>query len=516
MRYTSDAIERILQEHMNTSMDSKSKEEVLEAISVYHEELRVQNQELFSVNEKLEIAKNEYERLFMPSPVGYMIIDEIGQILKANERVESIVSHMDLRNARIQEFFSDDSQDKLYIFLRNLREQRKTQKVELDTRETNSKHVKVIGEYIEYDNQPSIIQLALLDETQEFKMRSHIEYLSFHDQLTGLYNRRFLEVETKRLDVDRSLPIGIIMADVNGLKLVNDAFGHSNGDLLLIETANKLKQELRAEDIIARTGGDEFVILLPNTTESKLKQIITRIEKACDEVGFENIKLSVSFGYCTKTIRNEDIQKIISVAEERMYQDKLFKNTSQRKEIINGIISALHEKHGREQAHSKRVSRLSELLAVELQFDESLIVRMKTAGLLHDIGKIAIDYSILDKTCKLSEKEYQEIKKHSEIGFRILKDSSEFGDIADIILSHHERIDGKGYPRGLSRNQIRLESKILSLCDAFDAMISERPYKESLSIDEAVKELIEHSGTQFDEYLVEVFVERVVPKLETI
>lgn len=514
MRYTADAIEKILQEYMDKSMDSKSKEEMLEALSVYHEELRVQNQELSRVNEKLEIAKNEYERLFMSSPVDYIIIDEIGQILKVNDQAESILTHMDIRNARIQKFFSNDSQDKLYLFLRNLREQRKTQKVELDTRENHSKHVKVIGEYIEHDNEPAIIQLALLDETQEFKMRSHIEYLSMHDQLTGLYNRRFLEVEIKRLDVERSLPIGIIMADVNGLKLVNDAFGHSNGDLLLIETANKLKQELRAEDIIARTGGDEFVILLPNTTEVKLRHIIKRIESTCDEVGFETIKLSISFGYCTKTIPNEDIQKIIRIAEERMYRDKLFKNTSQRKEIINGIISTLHAKHKREEAHSKRVSRLTEMLAIELQFDEALVVKMKTAGLLHDIGKIAIDYSILDKSCQLTEKEYQEIKKHSEIGFRILRDSAEFGDIADIILSHHERVDGKGYPRGLSNHQIRLESKMLAMCDAFDAMISERPYKEKSSIKDAVNELMVNADTQFDGKLVKVFVERVVPKLD--
>lgn len=231
-------------------------------------------------------------------------------------------------------------------------------------------------------------------------------------------------------------------------------------------------------------------------------------------MGFEIIKLSISFGYCTKTIPNEDIQKIIRIAEERMYRDKLFKNTSQRKEIINGIISTLHAKHKREEAHSKRVSRLTEMLAIELQFDEALVVKMKTAGLLHDIGKIAIDYSILDKSCQLTEKEYQEIKKHSEIGFRILRDSAEFGDIADIILSHHERVDGKGYPRGLSNHQIRLESKMLAMCDAFDAMISERPYKEKSSIKDAVNELMVNADTQFDGKLVKVFVERVVPKLD--
>lgn len=154
------------------------------------------------------------------------------------------------------------------------------------------------------------------------------------------------------------------------------------------------------------------------------------------------------------------------------------------------------------------------MLAIELQFDEALVVKMKTAGLLHDIGKIAIDYSILDKSCQLTEKEYQEIKKHSEIGFRILRDSAEFGDIADIILSHHERVDGKGYPRGLSNHQIRLESKMLAMCDAFDAMISERPYKEKSSIKDAVNELMVHADTQFDGKLVKVFVERVVPKLD--
>lgn len=517
MRYSADAIERILQEYMDSSMDSLSRRELLEALSVYHEELRVQNNELSSVNEKLESAKNEYERLFMSSPVGYAIIDEIGQILKVNEQAQSIISYGDIRDSKIQRFFSDDSQDDFYMFLRKLRESRSTQKVELDTRsDTDPKHIKVIGEYYQEDNHPAVIQLALMDETQEYNMKNHIEYLSMHDQLTGLYNRRFLEEEIRRLDVERSLPIGIIMADLNGLKLVNDAFGHANGDILLVETANKLKQELRSEDIIARTGGDEFIILLPNTSDAKLRSIVKRIDKACTEVGFEDIKLSVSFGTCTKNKPSQDIHKTIRIAEERMYKDKLYKNTSQRKEIINGIISTLHEKNKREEAHSKRVSRLSELLAVEMEFDESIVMKMKTAGLLHDIGKIAIDYSILDKPGKLTQQEYSEIKKHSEIGFRILRDSTEFGDVADIVLSHHERIDGSGYPRGLTGPQIRLESKILAICDAFDAMISERPYKKSLTLEEAAEELKRNAGKQFDPDLVDRFVQKVIPRIQEI
>jgi diguanylate cyclase (GGDEF)-like protein/putative nucleotidyltransferase with HDIG domain len=470
MKHTANSIEKILDDYMSASLESKTKEEVLEALSVYHEELRVQNMELMRINERLEAVKNEYEQLFLRSPIGYLLIDEVGLILRANDQAKLILCDNDLTHSVIHKHFSDESQDKLYLFLRSIREFKITNKVELETRTgDDQKHIKMVGDYIEYENNPPVIQLALLDETQEFRFRSQVEYLSMHDQLTGLYNRRFLEEEIRRLDVDRSLPIGIIIADLNGLKLVNDAFGHQSGDILLVETAKKLKHELRQEDIIARTGGDEFVILLSNTSERELHGIIERIDRACSNVGLLDIRLSVSFGFCTKTKPEQSIQKIMRTAEDRMYKDKLFKHTSQRKEIINGILSTLHEKNKREEAHSKRVSYLAELLAKEIKMDESAVIKIKTAGLLHDIGKIAIDYSILDKNGTLTPKEYAEIKKHSEIGYRILKQSSEFGEIADIILSHHERIDGKGYPRGIMGNEIRIESKILAICDAFDA-----------------------------------------------
>ncbi len=284
--------------------------------------------------------------------------------------------------------------------------------------------------------------------------------------------------------------------------------------MLLRETANILRRQLRQEEILARIGGDEFVILLPNTSEKALAKIVERIEKASSIIGIEDINLSISFGYCAKTSSAQKMNNIFKTAEERMYKEKLFKQTSQRSNVISNMISTFHEKHSQEKDHSMRVGLLAELLAKEAGLDKTTANKMKIAGILHDIGKIALDYSILRKPGPLNMDETIEVRKHSEIGYRILKSSSEFADIAEIILSHHERMDGFGYPRGLKEDDIRLESRILSICDAFDAMISERPYREKMKSEEAAAQLKSNTGSQFDYELVQLFTGKVLPLFE--
>jgi len=178
--------------------------------------------------------------------------------------------------------------------------------------------------------------------------------------------------------------------------------------------------------------------------------------------------------------------------------------------VIEGISATLHEKHPREEEHSRRVSGLAVQLGKALHLEDSVLVNLQTAGLLHDIGKIALDYRMIEKSSGLTEEEYAEVKKHSEIGYRILMTSGSFGDITGMVLSHHERMDGKGYPRQLKAGEIMLEARILCICDAFDAMTSNRPYRQALSVQEAVDELRRGSGQQFDGSLVKVFIEEVI------
>ncbi|SHH78509.1 PAS domain S-box protein [Clostridium grantii] len=342
------------------------------------------------------------------------------------------------------------------------------------------------------------------------KSENQVIYLSYHDQLTGLFNRRFYEEELKLLDNKRNLPITLVMADVNGLKLTNDAFGHLIGDEVLIRFGKILANETRGNDIVARTGGDEFVLLLPNTNSDEAKIIIKRIKAAIDKEKIEKTILSVSFGWETKNSIDEDFEKIYTKAEDNMYRKKLLESRSMKNETIKLITRSLYEKNSKEQEHCERVSELCKAIGEAIGLSSELIDELGLMGLLHDIGKVAINAEVLNKPEKLNKIERAEIKRHPEIGYQILRSVSELAHIADYVLSHHEKPDGNGYPRKLIDKQIPLQAKILSIAEAYDTMINEYPYKAGLSIEDAVKEIKLNSNKQFDSYIAKVFVEKVL------
>ncbi len=354
------------------------------------------------------------------------------------------------------------------------------------------------------------VVIVFRDFTEKKEKQKEIKYLNLHDHLTGLYNRRFFEEELKRLDVERNLPLSTMVIDVNGLKLINDAFGHNRGDEILVKSAKAIKNNLREDEIAARVGGDEFSIILPKCEKKHVTKIVERIKESIEKVSEEEIPFSLAVGVHTKTQPKEDISDVLKKAESKMYTNKIFSEKSKRREVIFTMLSTLHEKHPREEEHSKRVSQLSYDLGKAIEMKGDRLNMLKTAGLLHDIGKIAIDYSIIEKPGRLTDEEYEEIKKHPEIGYRILKTSIDYEDIAKLVLFHHEKIDGHGYPRGIKESEIPLESKIISIADAYDAMISLRAYKRRMTKEEAVNELKKYSGTQFDSNLVEIFTKKVL------
>ena len=355
---------------------------------------------------------------------------------------------------------------------------------------------------------------AVLDATRDITLQKKIEeelkYMSYHDQLTGLYNRRYFEEMIEQIDTEGNLPLSIMMTDINGLKIINDSFGHALGDQLLKMTADVFREGCRSGDIICRLGGDEFAIMLPQTDSEEAKNISEKLKRLAAQKNIENIELSISFGYDTKTDDKDSLTDILANAENYMYRYKLYERSSMRSETIDIIMNTLFEKSNRESMHSKRVSALCERIADKLGFNDNRINQIRIAGMVHDIGKISIDEKILNKPDRLNDNEWQAIKRHPESGWRVLSSSNEFSELAQICLAHHEKWDGSGYPNGIKGEEIPVEARIINVADSYDAMTSDRTYRAGMSKKEARAELLRCAGSQFDPKIVDVFVNQVL------
>ncbi len=365
----------------------------------------------------------------------------------------------------------------------------------------------------DFDNEDLKMAELLISHTvasiNRLEAKKVINYLGFHDKLTGLYNRSFLEEECKRLNTHRQLPFSIIMADVNGLKMINDSLGHQQGDKLLKSAARIIKGTCREEDIIGRWGGDEFVILLPETTEKDADKIINRIKYKCENEESE-IPISIAMGRATKQNQNKKLDELLQEADHKMYRKKSIESTKTRDKIIKVLIDKLGEKNYETKQHCLRMKKLAEKIAKCMNISNKNIKKLTLAATIHDIGFINIDDKLLNKSKGLTEKEWEIIKTHTKIGYKIALSSSTFACLSEIILYHHERWDGLGYPEGLAGKEIPLMSRIISVIDAYDVMTHKQVYKEPVSNEKAIKELRRCSGTQFDPYIVDVFINKVL------
>lgn len=340
-----------------------------------------------------------------------------------------------------------------------------------------------------------------------------LQYLSYRDRLTGLYNRRFLDEEMQRLDCERSYPLSLIMLDINGLKLINDAFGHISGDIVLQKVADTMKKVCRSNDIIARVGGDEFIILLPNTDYIEVEMMMKRFN---NQIALENIgviNISVSYGWALKTQDNIDISDIFKLAEDHMYRRKLLDSRNMHQKTIEIILNTLHRRSKREKDHSENVRDLSGLIARALKLSDDDTKDIRMAGLMHDIGKIAIDSNVLAMSDELTQSERAELERHPELGYQILRSLNEYSRIAEYVLAHHERWDGNGFPRNLSGKAIPLGSRIIAIAETYDKLTSKQTYKEGINRGTAIKIIEEKAGKQFDPEIVDVFINKVLTEI---
>jgi HD-GYP domain-containing protein (c-di-GMP phosphodiesterase class II) len=275
---------------------------------------------------------------------------------------------------------------------------------------------------------------------------------------------------------------------------------------MLRAAANLIKSCCRQEDIVARWGGDEYVILLPKTDAAAADEVCRRIERQCSGEYVGDIPLSISLGSASKIYSSQELVKVLREAEDNMYKNKLAESRSARSAVLSALLKALEEKSYETEAHTRRMQEVAQEVGEELRLPDAELQRLRLLITLHDIGKINISEEMLTRSGPLTPDEWEIMKRHPEVGSRIARATGEFAHVADDILAHHERWDGKGYPQGLKGREVPLLARITAIADAYEVMTNGRPYKAAMSREEVVRELKRCAGTQFDPELVAVLV----------
>lgn len=347
-----------------------------------------------------------------------------------------------------------------------------------------------------------------MDVTKRKVAEERLKYLSYIDILTGIKNRTSFEEQLEVLK-DYESSLGVIMGDVNGLKLVNDTLGHQEGDRLLITVAEIMKEvcDNKGKGEVYRIGGDEFAILIPKGRSEDCDEIIREIVKRFNEFEDEKFCVSIALGSSVRSGRDRSLLSVLKEADDNSYKQKLEQQKCIKSSILSILKTSSSTKSIESEEYTERVALNAVRVGKEMGLDSAAILELKIAGEIYDIGKIAINGEVLEKQGKLTDEEFEILKTHAEKGYHLVKASNGFRSIADGVLCHHERWDGKGYPLGLKGEEIPLISRIISVVDAYDVMTNGRVYRKAITQEEAIKELRQCAGTQFDPNVVEAFVQ---------
>ncbi len=355
------------------------------------------------------------------------------------------------------------------------------------------------------------------------------------DVLTGLLNRRGFE-EAFQLELERARrgghTLSVLVGDLDNFKYVNDRYGHHAGDRALVRTSDILETRQRRFDTVARLGGEEFALIVPDAADHDAYVLAERLRTSLrDTFEAEEVPITISFGIANFPAHGDTYEALLGAADDALYAAKelgrdrtvifsrevagiltpVDRPNGPRNEHLATVLAlaeALDVRDAGTARHSQTVGRYAEMLAREIGLPPDAVGRLRIAGMLHDIGKIAVSNILLTKPEPLSDVEWVEMRRHAEIGARILA-NARLGDIGEWVLAHHERPDGDGFPFGIANGQIPLEARILAVADAYEAMTSERAYRPAMSSEEACNELRRCAGTQFDDHLVEAFIAAV-------
>jgi len=468
------------------------------------------------INAKQRLVESEmnYRTIFSMSPLGMIQYDTEGKILTANDKfIEMLeVDRADIIGLDMKNLPSKKGVKALEDSLQgHVVEYEGFYKSIVSSKEIYGKiHFSPL-----YSEEKLIGGLAIIEDlTKLLENKEKIAELIQLDLLTQVYNRNSFDRDINRKLTKKMLPISFIVCDINTFQMVNESFGYEYGNELLKKLAFILDSFSDKFITVYRVGGDEFAMILTHTTANIATEIITEIKHEIDLLKESiPINLTISFGMSTHEDIDESLSKTFNLALNNMGQNKIYDGSSFTKATIDMIMSAVFDKSKREQNHSVRVGAISGKIAKELNLGTAFYNKVSLAGKLHDIGKINIATEVLDKPGKLTDEEWAIMKRHPESGSRILGSVPEYLEIAGIVLAHHERWDGLGYPHRLKEHDIPLASRIIGLADAYDAMTEYRPYRNTFTKEQAIAEIKRCSGTQFDPELVEIFLTKVIDKL---
>ncbi len=516
-----------------TSVDFENKNAIILAMKDKTQEIKLKNkiEELHDVAIKMENSskKEEIYSLTVEAADSILDYDVVSLDIVKDDKLIPVGISKDITDKDVKSVDLDEASlaTKTYheqrtIVCNNIPAERDASPVKFQYKSALTVPISKFGifqiiseEFNYFTNQDkNLVELLISHTTAALKRlnrEEEIRYFGFHDYLTELYNRDYLEEELFRLNQGRQFPLSLIVADVNGLKLINDTFGHADGDKLLKMIANTLKETCRDEDILGRWGGDEFLIVLPETDQNEAEKIILRMELRLSAQHYKEIPLSVSFGYATKNINDKiGVKKLIDEADHKMYNNKTQDYKKNSEKMLEVLYNKLNSKGFETSEHCKRVEKIAGRFAEVLNLKQEYIDNIKKVARIHDIGMVNIPSDIVNKKGKLTSEEYTIVKSHPEVGFRIANSLNENSEIGQSILHHHEWWNGTGYPKQIRGKNIPLISRIITLVDAFDVMTHDQVYKDKVSKDEALKRLKAMAGIQFDPELSDTFINDVI------
>lgn len=459
----------------------------------------------------LVISQKQAVDIFEAAGDGLIVFDgENGAILRANRRVEELFqcSQQELQENGLEVLVQGVQQEQTLQVIRTVVAEGAYPIYEKEFQTRNGKRLilEVSATTVEFENKTCCLA-ALRDITARREAEEHAQYLMQRDSMTGVYNRSFFEADLGKMKTEEKRNIGILVCDVDGLKLINDTLGHAQGDLLLNRVAALLEEELSFPDYVARVGGDEFVVVCFDTSPTSMEELEKTYQKRLQDYNETYLQLPVSLSMGWEIAEySAEAEQALKLADSYMYRQKIHQSHSVRHSIVQTLMKALEERDHITEGHADRLSVMLEEMGRCLGLPSSAVADLRLFAKFHDMGKVGIPDSILKKPGRLTPDEMKIMRQHCEIGFRIAKASIDLEPISDWILKHHENWDGSGYPLGLAGEEIPLQCRILSIVDAYDAMTSDRPYRKAMTKKDAIEELLRCSGSQFEPKLVDSFL----------